>query len=71
LPGRAADDDITEIQVTEIARDRVKRDVGQLYGLPWRGAVLEGMIAIAGGATNHGAFSVTGWTSALRLRSGY
>jgi hypothetical protein len=36
------------------------------------GALLEGMIAIAGGATKHGAFSVAGWTSALQLfRAGY
>jgi Kelch motif len=31
------------------------------------GALLDGMIAIAGGATRHGAFSVAGWTSALQL----
>jgi hypothetical protein len=31
------------------------------------GVLLDGMIAIAGGATRHGAFSVAGWTSALQL----
>jgi Kelch motif len=31
------------------------------------GAVLEGTIAIAGGSTRHGAFSIAGWTSALQL----
>jgi N-acetylneuraminic acid mutarotase len=31
------------------------------------GTVLDGMIAIAGGASRHGAFSVAGWTSALQL----
>jgi N-acetylneuraminic acid mutarotase len=31
------------------------------------GAVVDGVIAIAGGATRHGAFSVAGWTSALQF----
>jgi len=31
------------------------------------GAVVDGMITIAGGAARHGAFSVAGWTSALQL----
>jgi hypothetical protein len=31
------------------------------------GAVLQGTIALAGGASRHGAFSISGWTNTLQL----